>query len=487
MAEVDTSSYPKLPANPPSFLDTAGKLGTLQQQQLTIQQQQLNLIKDRFQQVAGQIPGLLSKPDLNEDDIKQFYRNNVANGYITPEQAATKISQLPPTQGMPADRAALTLKNHMGNELQQAMTTMDALHYHLGGQGTIDTGQQITPTLSSPKPGFAGNPNAGGVVGPQRGIPVQPPPTQPIVSQGAPGQAPRGTPGILGPSSGPTGLPSTPGALPVGPAPVPQGMRIGNSTVTGIDVGPDQPNMGGVPSAGLPTKVPTQRFTQPITTGLPPGASEAMTASGAQLASDRIAASSFQRDIFPLVKAIPALETLGTKGTGPGTDTLNQLRSFILSNVPGATESNIPKWSGGTVKDYDEAKKYLTDFVNQTGNSGTNDKLAAAFAGNPSTHISNAAAIDVAKSALALRRMKQAQLLTFEQSGLPESEYARWNAQTTNQLDPRAFGVDLMSPPARAALLKTLQKAPASERANFEKSLQVAQRHNFITPPSGTQ
>ncbi len=488
MADItaDTSSYPKLPANPPSFLDVAGKLQNLQSGALTLQQQQLNLIKDRFQQVAGQIPGLLSKPDLNQDDIAQFYRRNVANGYITPDQAATKISQLPPTQGMPPAQAALTLKNHMGNELQQAMSTMDALHFHLGGQGEVNTGQQIVPTLSSPKPGFAGNQQTGGVVAPQRGIQIQPPPTLPTVSAGAPGQAPRGTPTILGPAGGPTGLPSAPGALPVGPN-MTRGNIQGMGNVVGIDVGPDQPNMGGVSTAGAPNRVPTQSFTQkPIATGLPPGASEAMQASGQQLASDRLTASSFQRDIFPLVKAIPALETLGTKGTGPGTETLTNLRSFILSNVPGATEKNIPTWSGGTVKDYDEAKKYLTDFVNQTGNSGTNDKLAAAFAGNPSIHISNAAAIDVAKSALALRRMKQAQLLNFEQSGLPESEYSRWNAQTTNQLDPRAFGVDMMKPEAKQKLLASLNKN-AIEKANFEKSLQIAQKHNFITPPAGTQ
>ena len=74
------------------------------------------------------------------------------------------------------------------------------------------------------------------------------------------------------------------------------------------------------------------------------------------------------------------------------------------------------------VATYERAKKYLTDFVNQNGSTGTNDKLAAGFAGNQSVNISSAAAVDVAKSALALRRMKQAQLDAFERSGLPETD-----------------------------------------------------------------
>jgi hypothetical protein len=260
--------------------------------------------------------------------------------------------------------------------------------------------------------------------------------------------------------------------------------------VTGVDVGPDQPNMMGG-ALGSPKPVPTQSFTP---TGLPPGTSEAMKASGEQLAQERVRGGSFQRDVFPLMKALPALETLGTKGTGPGTETLNQVKSFLLSNVPGITEEKL-----SSVKNFDEAKKYLTDFVNQTGNSGTNDKLAAAFAGNPSVHISNAAAVDVAKSALALRRMQHARYLAFEQSGLPESEFARWNAtnavinpqvpgqpRTNYQLDPRAFGVDMMSYESRQKLKAELNKN-AAEKAAFDASVKLAQDSGFITPPSGTK
>ena len=168
------------------------------------------------------------------------------------------------------------------------------------------------------------------------------------------------------------------------------------------------------------------RPTGPVT-GLAPGVAEAETraggASGEQLAHARTAASNYQRDIFPLTQAIPALERLGTKGTGPGTEEINQLKSFILSNVPGVK----PEDFSGTVEDYDKAKKYLTDFVNQTGNTGTNDKLAASFCWKSKCSISNAAAVDVAKSALALRKMQQAAIINFERLGLPASQFSRYH------------------------------------------------------------
>jgi hypothetical protein len=207
------------------------------------------------------------------------------------------------------------------------------------------------------------------------------------------------------------------------------------------------------------------------TTALPPGAGEALNIgaqAGANAASaGRERAAKYNRDIFPLTQAIPALEKLGTKGTGPGTDTINNIKSFVLSNVPGVKESDF----NGTVADYDKARKYLTDFVNQTGNSGTNDKLAAAFAGNPSVGISNAAAVDVAKSALSLRRMQQAEDLAFEKSGLPDRDRQKFSVQFNSSQDPRAYGIDMMGKEKLQKLLKGMTK---KEREVFDNSVVTA-------------
>jgi len=216
-----------------------------------------------------------------------------------------------------------------------------------------------------------------------------------------------------------------------------------------------------------------------VTTSLPPGAGEAVAtgaAGGAQAAvAGRARAANFQREIFPLQQAIPALEKLGPKGTGPGTDTINNMKSFVLSNIPGVKESDF----NGTVADYDKAKKYLTDFVNQTGNSGTNDKLAAAFAGNPSVGISNAAAVDVAKSALSLRRMQQAEDVAFENSGLPDEARQKFSLRFNNEQDPRAYGVDLIG---KDKLKKLIDGMSPAELETFKKSIQIAHDTKSISP-----
>lgn len=217
-----------------------------------------------------------------------------------------------------------------------------------------------------------------------------------------------------------------------------------------------------------------------VQTALPPGVvgakETAGQASGAGLSRAREEAIDYQRQVFPLEQAIPALEKLGTTGTGPGTETVNHLKSFVQSMVPGADFKGIKD----NVEAYDKAKKYLTDFVNQTGNSGTNDKLAAAFAGNPSVNISNAAATDVAKAALSLRRMKQAQLLAFENSGLPESDYAKFAGKWNTSHDPRAYGFDLMSVDQRRKVLESL---PENKRDLLKMDVQDAVTNNLFRMP----
>lgn len=211
-----------------------------------------------------------------------------------------------------------------------------------------------------------------------------------------------------------------------------------------------------------------------------PGVAEAQVqtgaGSGAALNEARTHGLNYQQQVFPLEQAIPTLEKLGPKGSGPGTETINHLKSFAISNIPGITEKSF----NGTVEDYDKAKKYLTDFVNQNGNSGTNDKLAAAFAGNPSVNISNAAATDVAKAALSLRRMKQAQLVEFERSGKPDNEYTKWASQWNLAHDPRVYGFDLMSPDQRKKVLSSL---PEAKQQLFMMAVQDAAQSGIIKAP----
>lgn len=448
MAEVDLSSYPK-PQAPTNFLDTAQKYQGLESNKLTIDKQKLDLVNNQFGLMNKELSTLIAEPNTTKEQAAQRL-TTFANTYNFPAQVTSHmISEL---QNSP------DVKTFAQRALTRSQTTQEAINYHYGVKSPVETEQQIIPGVFSPKPGMG-----------QRatGLPIQkqPPVTQEIVDndENSPTYGQKKT---LGPMA-PVAAPGTVVAPPMAPG---FGGGLPVRRVPTESINPSQPTPAQViqnRSGGLPTS-------------LPPGVGEAETqagaASGAQLARMREQSANYQRDLFPLTQAIPALEKLGTKGTGPGTETLNHLKSFVLSNVPGVKESDFGL---GNVKDYDKAKKYLTDFVNQTGNSGTNDKLAAAFAGNPSVSISNAAAVDVAKSAVALRKMQQAIYLDAEHQGIPASKISRWVAKRTNEIDPRAFGTNIMTPEAKKKLKEQLDKNPA-EKSRFENSAQIAQQYGLL-------
>ncbi len=442
---ADTSSY-KLPTTSP--FDIAKNIGGLEQQRLGITQQKL----DQAEQAVNYLSRGMSA--IGPNGTPEQYERAAAD--------TAKLFNLPPQSVDVFRQKMMSYKNpqtgqfdssRFYDELQgQRATHIENFNQYRGQLQATQTGQGTQYTR------IPGSPNM--PVAPVGSVQQQIPPTANV-------RGPENEPQMYGteptapfvPGGGlrsRTAPPLAPGAM--NPALVP-GMRPGERA-TSVQVMPAQ--TGRVPGPS---------------TGLPPGEQEAASASGQQLAQERLRAAAFQRDTFPLQQAIPALEALGTKGTGPGTETINHLKSFVLSNLPGVKESDF----NGTVADYDKAKKYLTDFVNQTGNSGTNDKLAAAFAGNPSVGISNAATVDVAKSALALRRMSHAVYQDIEKQGLPAYQFSRAVAQRMNNIDPRAFGTDMMKDEAKAKLREQLNKNP-TEAKNFRESLELAQRTGFLTP-----
>lgn len=265
----------------------------------------------------------------------------------------------------------------------------------------------------------------------------------------------------------------------------PKGLRQGINTLRTMGVSPAE-MVGRV--AGPPTVegAPTQ---QPLTsairagatqTGLSPKETAAQGTSGATSAEaankERVRSLNYNQEVFGLETAIPALERLGTKGTGPGAETINHIKSFLLTNVPGVKESDFD----GSVKDIDVAKKYLTDFARQNGDSGTNDKLAALFASNPSVNISNAAAQSVAKSALTLRRFQQARQVAFDTSGKDDQDFPKEAAKWAREHDVRAYGFDLMSADQRK---KTLESLPAGKREMFMMDVQDALKNGIVKAP----
>lgn len=254
---------------------------------------------------------------------------------------------------------------------------------------------------------------------------------------------------------------------------------LGNLYAVMSGTGAGTPVTGAVqPGTLAPTQVPAAaRVTQgtvPVAGG--PAATAAATAAGGGagnlLAGAGVEANDYKNQVNPLEQAIPALERLGKTGTGPGTEEINRMKSLAV------TFGFAPeKWTG-TVKDFDEAQKYLVQQARTLGNTGTNDQLAAAFSGNPNMKMSNAAAVDVAKTVLSLRRMKHMQLQEFYDSGQPPENFAKWSSQWNSRHDPRAFGFDHMSVAQRKQVLGSLS---SSKKSQFMLDVDAADKAGVLS------
>lgn len=450
--DADTSSYPKpqAPANP---LDIANKLGGLEQQRNTITQQGLQINQAKLDQAEQAVQYLTREmttigPNGKPEDYLRVAQD-VAKTHNLPSNTLDVFRQRMDSYKTP--NGQFDSSRFFDDMLAHGANHQERFNMYRGQVRSDNTGNNIILNRIPGSPNV--EPSRVGV------IPNQVNPGFETVDQ--------------------NGQKSAVGNLPPPETPGITTNRLGASIASPLPAGAYNPKM--VPGMG-PNETATGATVLPVQnsgrfpTSLPSGEGALMEAGSNYLAKARERAINFQREIFPLAQAIPALETLGTKGTGPGTEALNHLKSFILSNMPGVRE-NDPGFA--SVPTYDKAKKYLTDFVNQTGSSGTNDKLAAAFAGNPSVNISNAAAVDVAKSAMALRRMEQAIYHEFEAQKLPASKATQWTAKRMQELDPRAFGVDMMN---KEQLDKLNDFKTQDEADQFHDSLELAKKMKFIKP-----
>lgn len=458
MAEVDTSIYWKAADSDP--FEFQNRLLANQRARQEVELNNIKLATERFGMVNNAAAGLLSDPELGKTDVTKKLWDTL--GRLTKGDAMSAQHAVQFMQQFPTDprQQALAIRNVHAQ-------TLDALQRgraYIGEVQGVPIGGGVkfeqTPAYGGAPPrdiGYIQN-----TLSPETRV-TDPNTLQKDYVGGT------GNPPIQGPAGAPTNLLGNYGPAPASSRPSRQPIRERN----GASVRSAQP---GSPYAGSPAAPQSGR----IMAEPPPGEAEAKRAagegSGGALVNARQRAMNYQQEVFPLEQAIPALEKLGTKGTGPGTESINNLKSFVLSNIPGADFKGLKD----DVAAYDKAKKYLVDFVNQNGNAGTNDKLAASFAGNPSVNISNAAAVDVAKSALALRRMKQAQLAAFEQSGLPESEFGKFASKWNMTADPRAYGFDMMTPAQRRAVIESL---PKGKRELFQLNVQDAAEQGLIRAP----
>lgn len=178
-----------------------------------------------------------------------------------------------------------------------------------------------------------------------------------------------------------------------------------------------------------------------------------------------------------------ALQALNITNSGVGTERLNRMKSFIQSMTPSELNSLGIKPFEIATMNYDIAHKYLIDYARSQGAAGgTNLQLQTSQEANPSTGISNPAAIDIIKTNIGRERQNIAKTL-----GAPDPNgigYGKHAAEFAGATDPRAFAFDMYTPAERKKILTEVDKSPIS-REKFEKSLALAVRLKLVKPDRG--
>lgn len=242
--------------------------------------------------------------------------------------------------------------------------------------------------------------------------------------------------------------------------------------------GPAQmpPTKGALPVGALPSS-------------LPPGSEREFAGATDQYVQAQTAANSFKNRSFALEQASHALENADT---GPGSETVNHIKSFLSAQSPESLKKYLPGVDPDKIQAYDEAVKYLAQYArSQPGAANSDMQSQLSQTANASTHISPAAAQQVVKNTLGLERMNQAALTEFNRTHPDGSGrlYPRW---LTNEFlpsqDPRGYSWDDMSASQRASTLAQINsiKSDADRAATKQRllnSTRTARQNGYVAGP----
>lgn len=439
MVDVDTSSYLKPPSMPVQPLDIARKFGDIQQQSLQINQAKLDQANQALTYMTRSMGSL--GPDASKEDYLKVGQNAVDQGLVPQNTLNVYKQRLD---------AAPDGKSFYNEFMTAAADHQQQINYHLGQPGTVDTGQTKTPVTTSVKPGFG-----------QRsiGMPVQQqtPPTAVVMDAnnqpttvGA--QPPQVAPGSV---AQPTPLGMRPPAV---SAPVPLSkLTTGPETVTQrID------NANSILS-------PQPRG---FAAGTPPNFDEGKK----KLAEDQLLAANKMTAIKP---AIAAMKLLPGLNTGPGTEPWNKAVGFLKAQgvIPTGKE-NDP-----TVV-YQEADKYLHQYLKGRGGRSDADLLAAEKS-SPGVGVQlNPALLNLTKSAVAQDMIEAARPIAFS-NRKDLQNYGQHQATFPQSMDQRAFETAMMPEKDRYALINKMHNKYKNnprdpEAIKFFNSLDTADKAGML-------
>jgi hypothetical protein len=469
IGSVDTSSYPK-PALPVSPLDIVGKIGAIQQQQLAISQAKM----DQADKALGYMTRAMGAlgPSATKDQYIAAAGNAVKMGLVPPDALNTFIER--------ANAYPNTPQGSQGfyNEFMTAAANhQQQIDYHLGRREDVGNGQQITPSVSSVKPGFGVRPIA---------LPIQqqPPPT-------AIGNV-NGQPTAIG--AQPAQLP--PGAVPAGnlpgqyrisverPAPAIEG-PVTNPAILGRTNNFIPPGMpAGAPTRVIATDVgPTTNATAaPTPRGYAAGPVPLSEEGRKAITEDQALATQRMTAVKPALQALKIMQSGNLGKTGPVTGQLTELTA--AAKALGIVDTKI--LNDPTVL-RQEVEKKLAQYVGSSPAGQRSDAaqvLAEAGSPNPKKQILPAL-VNLTKDSIILDRVQAARPGAF--AGRNDFQnYGQHRASFPQSIDERAFGLDLMpqedSKKLTDQMYNKYKKNPSNPEAlKFFHSLDIAKKQGFYS------
>jgi len=453
MVDIDTSSYPRAaPIAQQNPLDTIGKLQSIEQQRIGIDQSKLKLMNDRYQHVNHYFASLAAKPDLTDKDIVDRAQELVKMGIMPPEAFAQHVSSIPTQAKIDRENPGLSpeQRNAMGTEAKrqwliqkglQAEENHNMLNSIYGTNQNIDTGQTILPGSQSPIFGFR-----------QR---------SPAIQQ----QLPVGTP--VATPQGTQALGAQPQVPPQGGSPIiPNRVR----TVPALPL----PIRPGEPPVGEPATA-TERVAQGFNSITPRGPMLSQPPSfeegKKQYSEDINQASQTLQALKPAQQALKLMDPeviKGLTGTGP----IAEKATKILSALQGVGILNTSE----PVAARQELVKKLKQYIGSSPLGQRSDaQQMLREEGSPSANVQVLPAlINLTRDAIALDRVNAAKALAFNNKDF--SQYLSHKGSFANSIDERAFKLDIMPADEREKLRQQVKKESKMKQDKFLASVELAKR-----------
>lgn len=185
--------------------------------------------------------------------------------------------------------------------------------------------------------------------------------------------------------------------------------------------------------------------------------------------SDLAASSETLKNMRPLQQALPLIQSLDASNFGKGSPELATLKGLLVTaGVMDPNSTSLPTRQ--------EAQKYLNQFVSGLPHASdmglTQDKIS-----KPNFDITQPANIALIKNAIAMSRMDAAAPKAIGGA----QDYLNKKSQYYNNMDPRAFQMDMMSPSEVDKMDKSLK---GQERTKFVSSLKAGVSAGVISPPN---